>query len=258
MGDNMLSDDNEQDVLTARLADPRVRAQMLRILDRLDLIEEIVTAKSAILNLQTEGMVERLSERVEKTIQLLDQLSTPNMVGLVREIDQHCPVILTLIKSLSDLEQSGRLASLMELIQGAKAINDILNDSLVDRIAIQLEHIVGGLEQLKLIPLEDLAKLLSGLKESGALDTLPEVAGSVVALRKLMTDTLLERVMTLFEQGVAYQNSISAAIRMIPDKADGPSGLMGLWGLIRDPEIQRSLYVVMTALKVVVKKSDRE
>lgn len=250
----MKSEDNEVDILTARLADPQVRAQMLRILDRLDLIEEIVTSNNAIRNLQTEGMVERLSERVEKAIQLLDQLSSPNIVGLVREVDHHCPMILTLIKTLSDLEESGRLSSLMEMIQGAKALNDILNDTLVERMASQLEHLTGSLEQLRLIPVEDLTRVFNSLKDSGAFDTLPEVAGSLVALRKLLTDTLLERVMTLFDQGIAYQNSISTAIRMIPEKPESPPGLMGLWNLIRDPEIQKSLYVVMNALKILLKE----
>ncbi|EQD70659.1 hypothetical protein B1A_06192, partial [mine drainage metagenome] len=187
MGDEMMSEDNEVDILTVRLNDPQVRAQMARILDRLDIIEDIVTSNNAVRNLQTEGMVERLSERVEKAIQLLDQLSSPNIISLVREVDSHCSMILTVIKCLSDLEQSGRLSSLMEITQGAKAINDILNDTLVDRMALQIEQVSGSLEQLKLIPYEDLAKVLNSLKDSGALDTLPEVAGALVALRRLLT-----------------------------------------------------------------------
>ncbi|MHB1562688.1 MAG: DUF1641 domain-containing protein [Leptospirillum sp.] len=252
-GDNM-NEDIKEDVLTARLSDPHVRAQILRILDRLDLIEEAVTSNNAIRDLQTEGMIERLSERVEKAIQLLDQVSNPNIVGLVREIDNHYPTIASLLKSLSDMEQSGKLASLLELTQGAKALNDILNDSFVERMALQVETLTGHLEQLRLIPVEDLTKFLGSLKESGALDTLPEIAGALVALRRLMTDTLLERVMTLIDQGIAYQNSISTAIRMIPENPKSPVGLMGLWTLINDPEIQKSLYVFMSALKVFLKE----
>ncbi|MHB1756048.1 MAG: DUF1641 domain-containing protein [Leptospirillum sp.] len=254
MGDNMLRDENGQDALSVRLADPLVRAQMLRMLDRLDLIEELLTSKNAVLSLQTEGMVERLSERIENAIQLLDQLSNANMVSLVREIERHAPVILTLLNLISELERSGRLSSLMEITQGAKAINDIFNDSLVERVATQLESIADILEKLKAIPIEDLAKALNSLKDSGALEIMPEIAGSVVTLRKLMTDTLLERVMTLLDQGIAYQNSISTALRMIPPKPDRPPGLLGLWSLIKEPEVQKSLYVIINALNAILKE----
>ena len=253
MGDDMLSEDNGQDALSVRLADPLVRAQLLRMLDRLDLIEDLLTSKNAVLTLQTEGMVERLSERMESAIQLLDQLSTANIVSLVREVDRHSSVILALLNVISDLERSGRLSSLMEFMQGAKAINDILNDSLVERMALQMETIAATLEKLKAVPVEELVNALNSLKDSGALEIMPEVVGSVVTLRRLMTDNLLERVMTLLDQGIAYQNSISTAIRMIPQKPDRSPGLIGLWSLIKDPEVQKSLYVVFTSLNAILK-----
>lgn len=248
----MLSEDNEQDILASRLEDPKVRAQMVRILDRLDLVEDIITSNSAIHHLQTEGMVERLSERIEKAILLIDQLSAPHILGLVKELEKYSPTIMEFLSLLSEFEKTGRLSNLMDLLQGAKAINDILNDSMIDRMAIQLESISGTLEKLRLIPLDDLLNVMSRLRESGVLDTMPEIAGSFVALNKLMTDSLLERAMTLFEQGIAYQNSISTAIRMIPETPERSPGLVGLWSLMRDPETQKSLYIVLTAIKAVL------
>ena len=125
-------------------------------------------------------------------------------------------------------------------------------DTLVERVAIQAEKATEVLGKIERLPVDDMVVAVNRLKELGALDTIPELASVLVAIRRLLTDSLVERVMLLMETAISWQGNVYNVLKSIPaPPAEAPGGIMGTIRLLSNPETQKTLSFFLSGLKQV-------
>ena len=159
-----------------------------------------------------------------------------------------------------------RLDTLTETVTGLKALTDIGSNSLVERVAESADRavtlldrasdpaVVAVLDKLRevegVIPaLERIAPLVS----SGGLDILVEVGTAAAAINRLMTDGLLERLVSQVEQASQMLELVKAlpiekmnaavhkmeevgALETLPDVA---AGVVALSRIVNDQFVER-------------------
>lgn len=159
-----------------------------------------------------------------------------------------------------------RLDTLTETVTGLKALTDIGSNSLVERVAESADRavtlldrasdpaVVAVLDKLRevegVIPaLERIAPLVS----SGGLDMLVEVGTAAAAINRLMTDGLLERLVSQVEQAGQMLELVKAlpiekmnaavhkmeevgALETLPDVA---AGVVALSRIVNDQFVER-------------------
>ena len=159
-----------------------------------------------------------------------------------------------------------RLDTLTETVTGLKALTDISSNSLVERVAESADRavtlldkasdpaVVAVLDKLRevegVIPaLERLAPLVN----SGGLDILVEVGTAAAAINRLMTDGLLERMVSQVEQAsqmlehlktlpiekmsaAVHKMDAVGALETLPDMA---SGVVALSRIVNDQFVER-------------------
>nr|EES53195.1 MAG: protein of unknown function [Leptospirillum ferrodiazotrophum] len=159
-----------------------------------------------------------------------------------------------------------RLDTLTETVTGLKALTDIGSNSLVERVAESADRavtlldrasdpaVVAVLDKLRevegVIPaLERIAPLVS----SGGLDMLVEVGTAAAAINRLMTDGLLERLVSQVEQASQMLELVKAlpiekmnaavhkmeevgALETLPDVA---AGVVALSRIVNDQFVER-------------------
>lgn len=159
-----------------------------------------------------------------------------------------------------------RLDTLTETVTGLKALTDIGSNSLVERVAESADRavtlldrasdpaVVAVLDKLRevegVIPaLERIAPLVS----SGGLDMLVEVGTAAAAINRLMTDGLLERLVSQVEQASQMLELVKAlpiekmnaavhkmeevgALETLPDVA---AGVVALTRIVNDQFVER-------------------
>lgn len=240
-----------KDELSSRLEDPQIRIKLLNIIDRLDLIDDLLTRQDVVNQLQTNSMIERLAITLERATEAIDQISSPEMVSLLKEIRLGSTSLEKIVNFSKQFDGLGLGKNLLESTQLMKVFGEIVTDSMVERLMVQIERISNNIEELERLPINEIVLLVNAIKDAGLFETMPEVISGVVAVKRLMTDSLLERIMVVLDQGISYQNNLTSAIQMIPEAPPESIGLIGLYRLLKDPEVQKGLYYLITGLKAL-------
>ncbi len=159
-----------------------------------------------------------------------------------------------------------RLDTLSEAVIAQKALMDIGSNQLVERVAESADraltlidrasdpHVVVLLEKLRdiegIIPaLERIAPLVS----SGGLDTLVEIGTAATAINRIMTDGLLERLVTQIERAGSLMEQfmelpvdrLASAVRRMDEVGaldtlpDVASGVVALTRVVNDQFVER-------------------
>lgn len=245
-----MAEGNGQKALAQKLSEPDITALLGDILTRLETVREINVATKALWDIQTNTMVERISETLEKTVQVLDRLNQPGVLGVLEKLEKNSTALGHLLDFLPQMEMSGGISALVEIGGAVKAIQNLGVDTLVERVATQIERAGDLMDRFDRLPVAELVDMANRLKENGGLETIPELVGAITAIRRLLTDTLIERVTVIADQAVAWQGNVAYAFRNVRYPEMTP-GWGGIFQLIRDPEVQKSLYFFLSAIKSV-------
>jgi uncharacterized protein YjgD (DUF1641 family) len=144
-----------------------------------------------------------------------------------------------------------------ELTRLMLAAREALTDSMVERLAVTGANALELIDRLNdestSAALHALIDRLTELHKVGAIDTLCDTLMMVHAARNALTDNMVERLFTFFEQmintvgneamGELAQNTriaIEAATEEVSQMAPR-GGLMALLSMLSKPEVQRSL-----------------
>lgn len=238
--------------LGKKMADPETEKRLASLLERVQVLEEAQIAGKALSDIQTNAMVERLAESLEKATMLLDRLTRTESLLLFERLEKSAPALLRLMDVLEIAEKNGAFQSMTEVGGAVRAIQLMGVDTLVERVASQAERASEVLGRIELLPVDDMVVAANRLKELGALDTIPEIAGMLVAIRRLLTDSLVERVMLLMETAISWQGNVYNVLKSIPaPPANSPGGIMGTIRLLSNPETQKTLSFFLSGLKQV-------
>ncbi len=151
-------------------------------------LDRLVTAATDAL---TDQMVERLTGTVGNGLELLDRLND----------DDTREAVHTLLDELTDLHRVGGLTATFELIHLLGAVRNALTDSMVERLAMFMEHMLANLANEEVADLAHTAKeaVHEAVRDSsnyaapgGIMATLkmlgdPETQASIVFLRSFAT-----------------------------------------------------------------------
>jgi uncharacterized protein YjgD (DUF1641 family) len=97
--------------------------------------DELPDALGAAANAFTDSMVERMASNLSNTLEVLDRLSNPD----TRE------AVDALLDGLTTLHKTGDLAALFELAHVLGSVRAAATDSMVERGAALLEHLVNNM-----------------------------------------------------------------------------------------------------------------
>ncbi len=244
--------------LLNQLSESSTEKMLSEILTRLDVIQEFHIASKALWDIQTNSLVERVAETVEKATAMLDQLIKPETLLLFERLEKSTPVLTRLVDILDSGEKSGAFSSLVELGGALKAVQSLGTDTLIERVASQAEKTTDFLERMQGLPIEDLIGIASELKKSGGVESLSEMVGAVTAVRKLLTDSLIERVMLLLEEAISWQGNVANILGAIPPAPTEAPGILGIIGCLKDPETQKSLSFFLSGMKEIHKAIRKE
>lgn len=234
--------------LSRKLGEPDVETLLADILSRLETVRELNVASKALWDIQTNTMVERISEMLEKTVQVLDRLNQPGVMAVLEKLEKNAAALEHLLDLLPQMEKNGGIAAMAEIGGAVKALQNMGVDTLVERVATQMERAADLMDRLDRLPVVELVDMANRLQENGGLETIPELVGAVTAVRRLLTDTLIERVLVIADQAVAWQGNIAYAFRNVKPPETSP-GWGGILRLMRDPDVQKSLYVFLSAVR---------
>ncbi len=238
--------------LEKKIGEPDTEKVLLSLLERVKVLEEAQVAGKALLEIQTNSMVERLADSVEKASILLDRLTSPDLMLLMEKIEKGAPTLLRIFEDIELGEKTGAFRSLVELGGAVRAVQLMGVDTLVERVATQAEKTSEILERIESLPLSELTEALGRLKEVGAFETIPEIASAVVAVRRILTDSLVERVMILLEAGISWQGNVYNVLKQIPSPpAISGGGIMGMIRLLSNPETQDTLSYFLAGMRQV-------
>lgn len=133
-------------------------------------VDRLVTAAAEAL---TDPMVERLSTTAGNSLEILDRLNDEDTRDAI-----HC-----VLDQLTQLHKNGGLIPLFETLHFINAMRNALTDSMVERLALFLEHMVTNLAN------EDVATLANQAQRamSAAVDDMgkapPSPGGLMATLR---------------------------------------------------------------------------
>ncbi|MHB1606475.1 MAG: helical membrane plugin domain-containing protein, partial [Leptospirales bacterium] len=220
-------------------------------LSKLDVVQELHVASKALWDIQTNSLVERIAETVEKASQVMDHLMRPETLLLLERLEKSAPLLSRMLDIMDTGDKTGALSAFLDLGTALKAIQNLGVDSLIERIATQTEKTTDLLDRFSNLPIDDLTELASKLKSSGGFETLPELVGAVSAIRRLLTDSLVEKIMLITEQAVSWQGNVATIFKSIPPPPHESPGVIGVIALLRDPETQKSLAYFLNGVKSI-------
>jgi uncharacterized protein YjgD (DUF1641 family) len=238
--------------LEKKMTEPETEKIMLSLLERVRILEETQIAGKAVWDIQTNSIVERLADSVEKASILLDRLTSPESMLLLEKIERSSPTLLHMLEIIEIADKTGAFQSFAELGGAVRALQVIGVDTLIERVATQAEKTSEILDRMEHLPLEELTEALSFMKEVGALETVPEIATAIVALRRILTDSLIEKVMSLLETAISWQGNVYNVLKQVSLSPSGsPGGIMGAIRLLSNPETQETLAFVLEGFRQV-------
>ncbi|MHB1286929.1 MAG: DUF1641 domain-containing protein [Leptospirales bacterium] len=237
--------------LLNQLSESSTEKMLSEILTRLEVIQEFHIASKALWDIQTNSLVERVAETVEKATAMLDRLTHPETLLLIERLEKSTPVLTRIIDILDSGEKTGAFSSLVEIGSALKAAQRLGTDTLIERVASQAEKTTEFIDKMQALPIEDLIGFASELRKSGGLESLTELVGAVSAVRKLLTDSLVERVMLLLEEAISWQGNVANVFGAIPAAPTEAPGIFGIIGLLKDPETQKALSFFLSGMKEI-------
>lgn len=237
--------------LAKKISEPGTEKILSEILSRLDVVQEFHVASKALWDIQTNSLVERMAQTVERASVVMDHLMRPDTLLLLERLEKSAPALTRMLDVIEVGEKTGAFSALLELGTALKTIQNLGVDSLIERVAAQTEKTTDLLDRFSNLPIEDLTEFVSKLKSAGGFESLPELAGVFSAMRRLLTDSLVERVMLIAEQAVAWQGSIAGILRSIPPPPLESSGFLGILHLLKDSETQKSLVFFLNGIKSI-------
>lgn len=245
-----MGEEKRTDSLKIELEKEETRDLLVKILERLDTIEEGITARKAMMDIQSNSMIERLAETAERSVTLLDRVSDPRVVALIdklKEIDSLVPAL----ERLTPLVSSGGLDTLVELATAASAVNRIMTDGLLERLISQIEKVSTIMEQLMELPIDKIKSAVQKMDEVGSLEALPDLSSGIVSFYRIMNDQFVERLMVTLEHWVTEVEILYTAVNRISEEGKTGSGLMGMISLMGDAENQKAMYTGLELIKAI-------
>jgi uncharacterized protein YjgD (DUF1641 family) len=245
-----MGEEQRTDLLKAKLGEEATQELLVRILDRLETLSEVVTARKAVMDIGSNQMVERLAESAERSLTILDRVSDPALIGVIDKLKE-VEAIIPALERLTPLVQSGGLDMLVELATAAAAINRMMTEGLLERLVSRVEKVSEVMEQLLDFPVEKLRNSVQRMDDVGALEALPDVLAGVVALNRIMNDQFVERVMVTLEHWISEVEILYSAVNNISDEGRTGSGIMGMISLMGDAENQKAIYTGLELVKAI-------
>ncbi|AIA31795.1 hypothetical protein Y981_08055 [Leptospirillum ferriphilum YSK] len=252
MGVEKMEKSDSMGALEKKIGDLETEKVLVSLLDRVKVLEEAQVAGKAIWDIQTNSMIERLADSVEKASLLLDRLTSPEILSLMERLEKSAPTLLQVLDEVDNAEKAGAFRSLTELGGAVRAIQLMGVDTLVERVAIQAERASEMMGHIETLPLKEMTETLNRMRELGAFEAIPEIAAAVTAIRRLLTDSLVERVMGLLETAISWQGNVYNILKQIPSSPEiKGGGMMGMVRLLSNPETQETLAFFLTGMKQV-------
>jgi uncharacterized protein YjgD (DUF1641 family) len=245
-----MGEEQRTDSLKARLEAEGTQDLLLKILDRLDTLQEMVTVNKALMDIGSNQMVERLAESAERSVTLLDRVSDPAIMAVVDKLKE-VEAVIPALERLSPLVQSGGLDMLVEIGTAASAINRIMTDGLLERLISRVEKVSDVMEQVLDLPVEKMKTSLHRLDEVGALETLPDMMAGVVAFNRILNDQFVERLMVTLEHWISEVEILYSAVNRVSDEERAGSGILGLLSMLGDAENQKAMYTGLELIKAI-------
>lgn len=245
-----MGDGSEKDTMTSTEDADTTRELLGAILGRLDRLQEAQAVSRTLTDIQTNAMVERLAETAERSLTLIDRLSDPAVLAVVEKV-RDVGAIVPALDRLATLVDSGGLDMLVELATAASALNRLMTDGLLERLVSQMEKIGEATNILLELPLDRMKTAILRMDEVGGLETMPDLVSGAVSLHRILSDPLVERVMSNVEQWLsAFAVLQSAATRNASESRSG-SGIFGLVALMGDAENQKALLFGLDLIKAL-------
>ncbi|KGA92783.1 hypothetical protein LptCag_1617 [Leptospirillum ferriphilum] len=252
MGVEKMEKSDSIGALGKKIGDLETEKALLSLLDRVKVLEEAQIAGKAVWDIQTNSIIERLADSVEKASLLLDRLTSPEILLLMERIEKSAPRLLQVFDEVDLAEKTGAFRSLAELGGAVRAIQLMGVDTLVERVALQAERASEMMGHIENLPLKDMTETLNRMRELGTFEAIPEIAAAVTAIRRLLTDSLVERVMSLLETAISWQGNVYNILKQIPPSPEiKGGGMMGMLRLLSHPETQETLAFFLTGMKQV-------
>ncbi|NOY54019.1 MAG: DUF1641 domain-containing protein [Deltaproteobacteria bacterium] len=211
-------------------------------------LSEVAGAIQAYKDSQTDPMIERMAAIMEPLTALADQVAKPEVFQAVQQS----------VRTLTELYQSGSLNDLKEVALFISAAKNSMGDSVIARMAANMETMMALLDELAKADLMRAMPAIEELINSGSLEVLTQMATFLGSTTHAFTDSIVERMLSMFENLVSrlmnpqIQDLIGAAVESaqeaMAEMKDQPkkAGLPALWKAARDPEVRQSLLFVMS------------
>lgn len=120
--------------LLGRAAEPDAVAGLGALLDRVGQIDGLLAAVGVLTDGVTDAMVERGVRNLTRISLLLDRLTTPEGETLIEGLLAAGPALAAVVEKLAELERSGRLQRMLELLDFVGVLADSLTESMVQRL----------------------------------------------------------------------------------------------------------------------------
>ncbi|KAI3589375.1 hypothetical protein D9X30_4958 [Cupriavidus sp. U2] len=100
----------------------------------------------------------------------------------------------------------------------------------------------------------ELSPRLAPLLLGGRLDNLVDILALMADLVDFLDPAMIEKVSSVFEEGVAAHGALSGALRLAAAQTrrdTEPPGTRALWALARDADTRRGLALLLRTLQIV-------
>jgi len=217
----------------------------------LDALTQMATFATAAKNSMGDSVIERSASTMESLGTLANEVAKPEVSDALQDG----------IKALTELHGSGALDALTQMGTFATAAKNSLTDNLVERSSVTMEKLIEMADEVAKADLVRVMPALQELVDSGSLETLTQMATFVGSATHAFTDSIVERMLSMFENLVSrlmnpqIQDLVGAMVEgahnTMADMTEEPykKGVLGLIKTARDPEVQKSLHFVMNFAK---------
>lgn len=131
--------------------------------------EELQRLVGVVSDAMTDGMVERMATTYGNIIEVADHISEPDTLAAIHSV----------LDELTTLHRTGGLTSLFELLHFINAIRNATTDSIVERGAEFMEHMINNLGSEDVISLASNAT--TALREAAAETAKQQHSGGIFA-----------------------------------------------------------------------------
>lgn len=244
----------------AELSDTIASSKLLIVLDKLsknastlesslDAVLGLLAALNTINNAFSDTMLERTVNNLSKILELVDIISNSKLLDVIEKIAHNAD---TLNKSID---------ALISMSSALNVIDNAFTDSMLERIVAFMADMGELTDELKQADLKPIIPMLSTLAKDGGMEALIDTAKALVTIRNALSDSMLERVASVFVDTIDYfaslraQNigsylleSINQTTKEFSEQKPKTS-LLGLIKEIKNPETVESLMFILAIIK---------